>query len=177
MAEEKLFPLLERSERALVEKMAKVVRRCLRRQDLRPEQIHHLAILLLGLERLPIATPGMQVSLTLSYRTENEMTYVGITLDDSSFSLSSGGSVYDPSVGSDSYGDDVLLVEVGGYRDVNLPACVDWLMSLEARLEDANVEIDFEGDESDLDWDESPDESAWERAEKECDEPDEDSDE
>jgi hypothetical protein len=169
---EALFPLIGKMDRPLVEEITKAVRNCFRRSDITAEQIHHLAVLLFALERLPLATPGVHVSLTLSYRGENEMSCQSIDLDESSFTLSTGGSVYDPSVGTDSYGDDVLMVEVGGFRDAKWMQFVDWLSGFKNRLEDAEIKTDLD-DSSNIDWSEGPDESAWERAAKQYDSEDE----
>ena len=58
---EDLFPLFGSFERPLIEEVIKEVRKAFRRADLTAEQMHHLAILLFGLQRLPLATPGVDV--------------------------------------------------------------------------------------------------------------------
>src|SRR5438128_4675699 len=102
---EALFPLWG-MDRGLIETLARLIRKLIHRNEATAEQLHHLAVLLFALERLPLVTPGVDVTLTLSYRTESDMNYQSIDLDGSSFSLSSGGSVYTPNVGTDCYGDE-----------------------------------------------------------------------
>jgi hypothetical protein len=172
---EALFPLIGKLERQLIARIVKSVRKCLCREDITAEQIHRMAHLLFGLERLPLATAGLIADLTLSYRRDDGSSFQAIHLDDSSFSLSAGGSVYDPNVGSDSFGDDVLMVETGGYREVKRSQLADWLAEFASRVETA--EIDMGLDNGDIEWDDEPDESAWERAAKrhaESDEPEDD---
>jgi hypothetical protein len=161
---EALFPLFD-TDRGLIEALARSVRKLIHREDATAEQIHHLAVLLFGLKRLPLTTPGVDVTLTLSYRTESSMNYQSIDLDGSSFALSFGGSVYEPNIGTDGYGDDVLMVEDGGFRDVKRRQIVDWLADFKRRLADAEIKMEL--DEScEVDWSEEPDDSAWERATK-----------
>ena len=106
---ESLFPLIGNLERPVIEQVIQAVRALFRRDDITAEQIHHLAVLLFGLERLPTATPGIDVTLILSSRGETEMSYHSIDLDGETFSLSTGGSVYDPNIGSDSFSDDLRV--------------------------------------------------------------------
>lgn len=152
----------------LVEEIAKAVRKCLHRPDLTPERIHHFAVLLFGLERLPLATKGLTADLILSYRSENAMSYVSIRLDPGSFCLATGGSIYTPGAGGENYGDDVLRVEIGGYREAQESAFAGWLGEFKSRLEDADIRIDLD-DGCDIDWNDEPDVSAWERAAKQFD--------
>ena len=71
--------------------------------------------------------PWVDVTLTLAHRTQSEMSYHSLDLKAASLSLSVGGSVYDPNVGSDNYSQEVLMVETGGFRDVAEMGCVEWL--------------------------------------------------
>jgi len=50
---ESLFPLFGDIDRPLFEEIIRAVRKAFRRADLSAEQMHHLAVLLFGLERLP----------------------------------------------------------------------------------------------------------------------------
>ncbi len=160
---ESLFPLIGNMERPLIEEIVKALRDLFRRNDITAMQMHHLAVLLFGLEHLPVATPGIDVTLILAYRTGDNMNYQSVDLDDNTFSLSSGGSVYDPSTGSDSYSDEVLMVEATGYRDANEMAMVEWLMGFKERIADADIRIDLD-EACEVDWTTEADESAWARA-------------
>lgn len=160
---EPLFPLIGEIERPLVEKIVQGVRQLFRRKDVTPEQMHHLAVLLFGLERLPLATPGLHAELSLSCRSESAMHYHSIHLDESTFELLSGGSVYDPNAGSDSFSTQALMVEIGGVREANAQEMVAWLLGFRERVPDDDIAIEL-AEGCDLDWDVEPDESAWERA-------------
>jgi len=93
------------------------------------------------------------------------MSYHSVHLQAESLSLSVGGSVYDPNVGSDNFSQEVLMVETGGFRDVTETGCVGWLDGFKERLEDNDnaVEVSFE-EACEIDWTLEPDASAWERA-------------
>jgi hypothetical protein len=163
---EDLFPLFE-SDRGLIEALVGLVRKLIHRADAIPEQIHDLAILLFGLERLPLATPGLGFEeVSLSYRSENEMRYQSITLDEASFSLSSGGSVYTPGAGSDTFSEDLLLAEVGGYRRDGTISPRGWIVGFEGLIDSGELTIELSSGECDVDWGLEADESAWERAAK-----------
>jgi hypothetical protein len=165
-----LFPLTESMDREMIAYLVKAIRHCFRRPDITAEQIHNLAILLFAVERLPLATPGVNGDLTLSYRHGKESNFQSIHIDGSTLSLSSGGYAYSPDVGGDSYGDEVLMVETGGFREVKTTQLVEWLAAFESRLEDAEIKISL--DEAEVDWDDEPDETAWDRAAKHHAEPD-----
>ena len=162
---EDLFPLFE-TDRGLVDSLVKMVRKLIHRGDITPEQIHHLAVLLFGLERLPLATPGVGIELSLSDRTENDMNYQSISLDESSLSLSTGGSVYTPGAGSDTFGEDLLLAEVSGYRRNGSMSFREWIVDFKSRIESDEVTLSLNSGECDVDWSQEPDEAAWERAAK-----------
>jgi hypothetical protein len=82
-----------------------------------------------------------------------------------------------PGVGSDSHGEDVLRVEVGGYREMKWPAVGNCLLSLKRGPEDADLEIHLDVNECRVDWDAGPDDSPWARSENEYDLPEEEADE
>jgi hypothetical protein len=125
-----------------------------------------VAVLLFGLERLPLVIPGVEVSLTLSLRGKNEMNCKSIDLNSESFSLSYGGSVcYDPSLGTDGFGDEILMVEIGGFRDAKSTQYIDWLTGFRDLVEIAEIQTELDN-VADIDWSAEADESAWERAVK-----------
>jgi hypothetical protein len=141
---ESLFPLTGNIERPLIEEIVKAVRNLFRREDVTAIQMHHLAVLLFGLEHLPVATPGINVTLILAYRTGENMNHQSVDLDENTFSLLSGGSVYDPNGGHDSSSDEVLMVEATGYRDAKEMAMVEWLMGFKERIVDADIRVDLD---------------------------------
>jgi hypothetical protein len=162
---EDLFPLFE-SDRGLIEALMRLVRKLIHRADTTPQQIHDLAILLFGLERLPMATPGVGIELSLSNRTDNDMRYQSITLDGTCFSVSFGGSVYTPGAGSDTFSEDVLDAEVGGYRRNGTISTRAWTIEFEGRIQNSELDISPIDEDCDVDWNLEIDESAWERAAK-----------
>jgi hypothetical protein len=146
----------------LVTGIITAIRKGFSRADITAEQIHRLAILLFALERLPLATPGVSADLTLSFRNSEGSSFQNIHLDEGSLSLSSGGYVHTPDIGGDSYSAEILMVEVGGFRDAKRNQFADWLAEFKARLEDAEIEITV--DDADVDWSNEPDGSSWETA-------------
>jgi hypothetical protein len=161
--DEALLPLIGNIERPAIEEIIKGVRVLFRREDITAQQMHNLAVLLFGLEALPCATPGLNATLLLSYRSDNEMTYCSVDLDETTFELSTGGSVYTEGVGSDSFGETQLMVETTGYRDAREFGIAEWLVGFKQRLHDAEISVDLD-DGCEIDWTAEPDESAWERA-------------
>jgi hypothetical protein len=157
-----LFPLLERTDRVVIEQVVQSVRACLRRDDLTPEQIHCLAVLLFGLGRLPRATPGLHASLRL-YQTGGD-SYVSVNLSADSFHLYSGTSVSDGSGASNTYTENACLVEVGGLRDVQSSALSRWMDDFRCRMAGPACHIVAFSGACAIDWQAKADESAWRRA-------------
>jgi len=152
-------------DRDLVEQLIAAVRLLFHRKRLIPAHAHRVAVVLLALDRLPLPTEGVDISLSLSRRVSEELSYQTLHISEDSFRLDAGGSVYSPEVGSDSYGDDLFEVEVGGGRtDPDWMAIADWLDQFRGRAEDEESELDFEwnGDESQIDWESGePTEQRW----------------
>ncbi len=98
-----------------------VARRFLKDPRITPEQVIGIGNALYALERMPRVTPGSSTEFGIVYRagTEeySEMRYINFRISESEFEISRGGSVYDKSVGSDSFSELKWVVEVGGYRD------------------------------------------------------------
>jgi hypothetical protein len=76
---------------------------------------------LYALERLPEVTTGAYTEFGVYYKAEHEDSYVVRGIDflisEDTFQISIGGSVYDKSVGGDSFSEPGWTVEVGGYRE------------------------------------------------------------
>jgi hypothetical protein len=115
-----------------------------------PRQLVGLARALYALERLPKISPGVNVDYGISLRQGDEsfeeMKYWGVRICEDSFEVSSGGSVYNAEVGSDSISGFKLYVEAGsdGYRECN-DYCYEWLDDLEELL-NLGAELDVTDD-------------------------------
>jgi hypothetical protein len=86
------------------------------------EQVSSLQFALDVVERLPQSTPGAWINVDLSIEGGYESRYSGFLITDSEIELSSGGSVYDLGIGSDSYSDPGWRfdIEGGGEREADL---------------------------------------------------------
>jgi hypothetical protein len=151
-------------DRGLVIELAKIVRSLLQRPDITSELISHIGKLLFAMERLPLPTPGISIDLTMTYRFNDESSFISLFMDDTEFRLSRGGYVYDPAVGGDSYSENVFEVEVGDFRSsVELSEVSDWLDEFKRRALDKEqeIEVEFSGDDSQIPWDEELEADYW----------------
>jgi len=142
------------------------VRRVLKRKSVTPQQIVGLGKLLHGLQRLPLSTPGVDITVTIANRTSEDLFYQSVHLSESSFELSSGGAQYTPDVGSDSYTSFNFLVEAGGFRDsTTVTEVEDWILGFIESLcdEEQAFEVDDQDEESALDWHEEGGEDYWDQ--------------
>jgi hypothetical protein len=100
----------------IIENLTAAVRSLLQRPELSPQTISQIGIFLFGLERLPLATPGISMSLSLEFELNRERDWLCINIEDDRFVLDKGLSTYDPQVGGDHETENIL--EVGfGYRE------------------------------------------------------------
>lgn len=153
---------------AAIETLIAGVRKALKRKSITPRQICGLGKLLLGLERLPRPTSGIDITVSIGARTPNHFSCQSVSLSDSSFDIESGGSEYTPDVGSDSYTSFSFNVEVGGFRDDTAAEEVyNWVSDFIESLcdESQDIEVEDQTDESMLDWDEKTPEDDWDRLE------------
>lgn len=140
------------------------IRNALMRKSITPQQISGLGKLLHGLQRLPRATPGIYIEVTIGSNTPDHISYQSITLSDSVFELASGGSEYTPNVGSDSYTSFQFLVEVGGFREnIEVAEVYNWVCGFIESLCDQDTELRINDLEegSVIDWDEKTPEDDW----------------
>lgn len=162
-----LFPFRV-EEKAIVDETIALVREVLRLPSLTPLYLHLAAKTLLALMRLPRPTPGIAIDFTISYRFNNELSYRGIFINEESFRLQSGGSIYTPGVGSDSYSDDALEINIGGYRsNVDYSLVSGWIDSCRELL-NMSAKVSFEdlGDDV-VDWDVEGSEDYWDKLNEE----------
>lgn len=121
---EDLFPFTV-EERYLIDKLVAEVRASI--GALEPAELRKMAAVLFALERLPYGSEGVSIDLAISQRIEGNLSYVSMEISGDAFRLSTGGSVYSPDVGSDSYSETKFEVETGGYREGATEDFADWL--------------------------------------------------
>lgn len=97
-----------------------VARRLLKNPRITPLQVVGLGNALYALEQLPLVTPRSSCEFGIVYRAGAEefdgMRYILFRISESAFEISIGGSIYDESVGSDSFSEPGWLVQFNGYR-------------------------------------------------------------
>lgn len=98
-----------------------VIHKLLSHSNIKSKQVVVLGNALYALERLPLQTEGVNCEFGVTYRQEieefNEMRYIDFTISEESFKISGGGSVYNQSVGGDSYSNPSWYIEIDGYKD------------------------------------------------------------
>jgi hypothetical protein len=141
----------------------------LKRESITPRQIVGLGKLLHGLKRLPLATSGINVTVSIEHRNSGgNMFYESLRLSDDSFEAMSGGMEYTPDSGADSYTGFSFLVELGGYRDeTSITDLEDWMTSFVASLcdEEEAFEVEDAREDSSVDWEEVQIEDYWKQLE------------
>lgn len=153
-----LFPF-KLSERPLIDQIEKTIRRQM--LCAAPESLKDIAVFLHALRRLPYATPEVSLDLALMTRVDENLSYVSVELDDQAFRLSTGGSVYSPDVGSDSYSSTTVEIELGGFREGSTQDFEDWL----DQFVSAGGTIEIQGG-CDVDLTESAPDDGWDRLER-----------
>ena len=129
-----VFPLTESDIEFVTCDVINFTRKLIERSRPTPKQLIGLAHALYALERLPEITPGVSVEYGLQLRKGDEelaeFKYWSISINEETFEVSSSGSIYNRSVGSDSYTGFKLYVEAGshGYRECN-DDNYDWIES------------------------------------------------
>ncbi len=165
-ADEEMFPLWI-EEKCIVDELISSIRLLFQRFDLRPSELRDLAALILGLEMLPYPTPDLEVDLIFRYQNEDGSRHQSLRLSDSVFNLSSGG-YYKSEFGGDSYGDDLVDMEIGGYRNEEAPLWASvsgWLRQFQESVQDPAYELEVScSGHSELEWDYEPDDDRWDCA-------------
>jgi len=146
-------------DRELCDKLADGVRAMLTRSDLRPLQIASMARLLLGLSRLPLTTPGVDVFVTLHTGTPDDSYAYEIGIKEDQLWLGGGGYIRGP-FGGDSYGGWVFEVEEAFHSDPD-DAELEWLDEFPDIALNYDIEIQDDSDESQLDWENDDGSAFW----------------
>lgn len=101
-----------------------VIRLFLCQGDLSARQVVGFGKALYALEQLPEITPGIYCCYGICYRSGDEkyseMRYITFLISEEEFEISTGGSVYDQSVGGDSISGPGWRIEIGGFADRSL---------------------------------------------------------
>lgn len=134
-----------------IEQIASSLRKLLNRDDLTLKQLVGICKLLLGLHRLPLITPGLDILLSLCMRVEDEAGSYEIGLSDERFYVSSGGMLRGP-LGFDSYSGVTVEIEQHFHSD-NYLYEVSWLEELSGMVEHMSIRIEDDSDDALLDWD------------------------
>lgn len=121
---EDLLPF-DLAEKVFVEQIIAEVRK--RMASAEPETLRKVAAFLFALERLPYPTPDVSLDLAITQRVNEDLSYVSIDLDGESLRLSTGGYLYSPDVGGDSYSETTVELQVGGFRLGSTEDFSDWL--------------------------------------------------
>lgn len=138
----------------VIQGLIKITRKILTLRYLEPIQIISLAHAIFALERLPELTPGIYLEYDISLEGENDdysgKEYWSISIFDSSLKISSGGSSYDPNVGSDSFTLFSWEVDASGFRNCD-GSFQSWLDGAKQALRlHPKVNISDESDEIEL---------------------------
>jgi hypothetical protein len=127
----------------------------------RAEILRSLSHVLLFLRRLPQKTEAVDCVLTFSLGFGDEMSFAECELDANGLRLGTGGSVYDPMVGGDSFSGTCYELTPEGDREGSDCEVYEWigcaksLLAMGGRLA---VE-DYSTDE--IEWDESDTDRLW----------------
>jgi len=147
------------TEKHLIAQLGDAVRK--RMVSAEPDTLRKIAAFLYALERLPYATSDVSLDLAIMERINENLAYVSVELDGHSFRLSTGGAVYSPDVGGDSFSETVFEIETGGFREGSTSAFSDWLDAFVS----ASGTIEIQGDD-DADLTEPAPGDGWDRLER-----------
>lgn len=148
---------LKNKDYAAIRVAIDVLRLFLSQGNLPARKVVGLGKALYALERLPAVTPGIYCEYGTCYRSGDEkfseMKYISFLITEETFEISTGGSVYDQSVGSDSISGPVWRIEIGGFADRSLGNELYELdneireflnLGAEITVEDSSEEIDMD---------------------------------
>jgi hypothetical protein len=130
-----------RHEQRAIEELIEILIRATPPND--PNQRDTFEKLINTLRRLPYQTPGIEITLSASIRTEDDRYTCSLNYCQDWINFSSGGAIYDKLVGTDFFTDMDLYIYPDGepserdYNDVEI-----WVGKLQTLFgEDANLEI------------------------------------
>ncbi len=147
-----------------IERVIAYIRQLLHRPDITGVQVSQIGYLLIGLERLPRVTPGVGIDLSLHDNQNEDWSCQSLHLDEETFCLETGETIYDPAIGSDHTSWKTFEVNVAGERYEAMLSLDAWFSGFAMRLEnpEMRLEIDNFGDALDLEWEEDgPSRDRW----------------
>ena len=133
------------------------IRDIMERPELSPETLEQLRVFLFAMERLPLVTPGVRMSVGLRLDQGGESNWIEIRMEDDTFTLGRGSWI-----DGDAHTETVF--EVGtGYRDGDAFTASNFAQSFLSCAEDVcrDVVIDDSSDEPFDCWDLGRDERRW----------------
>jgi hypothetical protein len=152
----------EGDDQYYIERVIKAVKALLKHRDISANQTSSISKLLLGLQKMPLITPGLYVRMELSEKLNGDATTYSISIGEDEFRTDSGGFVSGP-MGSDSFSGPTF--EVGKrFRncDVWMIYDLDWPEVFAEMSQHSKLTIEDHSDNGSLDW-EHPDGSIfWE---------------
>lgn len=127
------------------------------RPDLQPESREKLKVFAFAMERLPLVTPGVRMSLGLRLEQGGESDWIEIRMEDGEFSLGRGSWI-----DGDASTETVFEVS-SGYREGDAFMATHFAESFAECANDVcrEVVIEDSSDEPFADWDLAPGESRW----------------
>lgn len=159
---EQLYAFLT-EEKDFITGLELAIRCVLSRPQLTPKEIYLCAVVLRALERMPLVTPTVGLCITLSEdQYDGSSGCLSLKIDEESVCLSTGETIYDPLVGSDSKTQDIAEVGVG-WRSEFVTGSARWLAEFTRRAGDSGYKVLFEDFvDSHVDWsDDSTGDRLW----------------
>jgi hypothetical protein len=120
-----------------------------------PSRLRSAAALLLALERLPVTTPGIQLTFGFMQRsTTGNYGWADITISEEEFTLHVGEHFYDPSVGGDTESRDLFSAMAGsGDRDGDING---WIRVATVISAEGEIAVDDNCDYETIEWPSDP---------------------
>ena len=142
------YPLYER-DRAAVASIAQLIRD--HASSMSPRELRSASAVLLALERMPYATPGVHVSFGFStHNRDGNFAWADIDIYEEEFRLGLGEHFYDPTVGGDTESRTVFETQAGSnWRDGEIE---DWLTSAQVIANEGRPTVEDHSDFEAIDW-------------------------
>ena len=150
----------ESGDHEYIERVSKSVWALLQRPGLTPRQIVSIGHMLLGLSRLPLRTPGLNVCISLVSKPKGWVLAYSILLNENTFSTGWGGSD-NFSLGSDAF--DGSLFSVGNhFRQYSGILHDEHWPDVFSKMAAATLKIEDTSEDQNLDWDHPDGSEFWE---------------
>jgi hypothetical protein len=154
-------------EQQLIEQLICVLRVLLKRADLTAKDVYCTSMMLRALERMPLVTKGIGITLScINHVGDGSWGVQSLTIDEEYIQFTTGESIYTPGpIGGEFQSVDELEVGIGWRTGpADLWDLVEWVADLYNRAEEPTIEVCFDDfAESQIDWYDDTDGSAlWE---------------